>query len=188
MTSPVPTPDDAIALTRVWIERAVIGLNLCPFARAVHVRGQIRYTVSEARDTAQLLADLEEAMHALIDTDAGVIDTTLLIHPYVLTDFLDCNDFLGVAEDAVERLGLTGVLQIASFHPAYRFAGVRADDVTNNTNRSPFPTLHLLRETSMTKAVASLNDPQAIYKDNKKTMRRLGEAGWRSLGITPERS
>jgi hypothetical protein len=172
-----------IAATRAWIERAVIGLNLCPFANTVYVKGQIRYIVSETQTTAALLADLERELRALAGTDAEVVETTLLIHPRVLVDFLDYNDFLDVADAAVEQLGLDGVLQVASFHPDYQFAGTTADDVTNYTNRSPYPTLHLLREESVERAVAAFPEAAGIYEKNIETMRRLGLPGWLALGL-----
>lgn len=181
----VPTPDDAIAATRAWIERAVIGLNLCPFASTVYVKGQIRYVVSDARTTDALLADLERELRALADADPESVETTLLIHPFVLADFLDYNDFLDVADAAVEALELAGVLQVASFHPDYQFAGTTADDVTNYTNRSPYPTLHLLREASVERAVAAFPEAGEIYEKNIETMRRLGLPGWLALGLAP---
>jgi len=172
-----------VAATRTWLERAVIGLQLCPFARAVYVNEQVRYVVSDAPTTAALRAELERELHTLMQTDASVLDTTLLIHPQVLTDFLDYNDFLDVAEATVEALGLSGVVQIASFHPAYQFAGTTRNDVTNFTNRSPYPMLHLLREDSVSRAVAAFPDAPNIYQRNLETMRRLGAHGWAALGL-----
>lgn len=178
-----PDRERAIASTRAWIERAVIGLNLCPFAKAIYVNDQIRYVVSAAATPQELRADLAGELRGLVQADRRAVDTTLLIHPQVLTDFLDYNAFLEVADETVERLGLVGVVQVASFHPAYRFAGTAAHDVTNNTNRSPYPMLHLLREASMDLAVAAIGDPGKIYRQNIETMRRLGAAGWAALGL-----
>lgn len=175
-----------IAATRRWVERAVIGLNLCPFARAVVDR--IRYRVSGARDVAQLAADLRGELQLLAQADPNRIETTLLIHPYVLQDFFDFNDFLDVADAAVAELGLIGEVQIASFHPAYRFADTHPDDIENCTNRSPYPTLHLLREASVERAVAGVPDPAAIYRRNIDTMRRLGHGGWARLWAEIERA
>ena len=175
--------EEIISATRVWLEKAVIGLDLCPFARAVHVRNQIRYVVSEAETPEELLADLIAELQALAAADPEEIDTTLLIHPRVLEDFLDYNDFLGVAEATVEELGLTGVLQVASFHPRYQFAGTEPDDIENYTNRSPYPILHLLREESVERAVDSFSDTAQIYEKNIETLRRLGPEGWNRLGI-----
>jgi hypothetical protein len=179
------TDGEAVAATRAWIERAVIGLNLCPFARAVYVKGQIRYVVSDAQTPAALLNDLERELHALAQADPDAVGTTLLIHPHVLTRFADYNDFIGVAEAAVAALRLAGVLQVATFHPQYQFAGTAPDDITNYTNRSPYPTLHLLREASVDAAVAAFPEAAEIYRRNIETMRRLGRAGWLALGCTP---
>jgi uncharacterized protein len=176
-------PDDAIAATRSWIERAVIGLNLCPFAKAVYVRDQIRYAVSDARTPAALLDDLRRELSALVEAAPEAVDTTLLIHPHVLADFLDYNEFLTVADGAVRELGLSGVIQVASFHPQYRFAGTSPDDITNHTNRSPYPILHLLREASVSRAVAAFPEAGQIFEKNIDTMRRLGIAGWVALGF-----
>ncbi len=170
-----------IALTRGWLEDAVIGLNLCPFANAVHRRGQIAWRVSEARTREALLEDLGHALQALLDTPADTMDTLLLIHPWVLQDFLDFNDFLDVADALLDDSGLTGVVQIASFHPDYRFGGVDADDITNHSNRSPFPILHLLREESLDKAIAAMPDSDAIVERNLATLRALGVDGWQQL-------
>lgn len=169
--------------TRAWLARAVIGLQLCPFANAVYVREQIRITVSMATTTAALRDTLRQELNALISVDASVIDTTLLIHPRALRDFLDFNDFLAVADDIVASLGLRGVVQIASFHPAYQFAGTTVDDITNFTNRSPYPMLQLLRETSISRAIAAYPDAHNIYRRNIETMRRLGVAGWAGLQL-----
>ncbi len=173
--------DRAIVETRAWVERAVIGLNLCPFAKAPQVKGQVRYALSEARDADGLRADLIDELNLLARTPAERIETTLLVHPHVLADFADYNDFLGVAEDAVAGLGLEGVIQVASFHPRYRFADSAPDDVTNATNRSPWPTLHLLREESIERAVAAFPEAEAIFEANMATMRRLGSEGWEDL-------
>ena len=172
---------DPIADTRRWLERAVIGLNLCPFAKAVHVRNQVRFVLSHARTPDALLEDLLVELRALADTDPAVTDTTLIVHPYVLQSFEDYNDFLDVADGAIAQCGLEGVLQVASFHPDYRFAGTAADDIDNCTNRSPWPMLHLLRESSVARAVEAFPDPDAIVSRNLSTLRRLGHAGWRAL-------
>ena len=181
MSSAEPTADEAIAATRLWLEKAVIGLNLCPFAKAVHLDGRVRYSVSEARDADALVADLAREISALMAADPARVETTLLIHPYVMADFLEYNDFLDIADAAVEALGFEGELQVASFHPRYRFEGSRPDDIANYTNRSPYPTLHLLREESVERAVAAVPDTDAIYEKNIQTLERLGFAGWRAL-------
>lgn len=175
--------DAVIADMRRWLERAVIGLNLCPFAKAVHVKRQVRFVVSDARDTGALRDALERELLHLASTPAEQTDTTLLVHPYVLQDFLDYNDFLDVADASVRRLGLEGTLQVASFHPDYVFAGEAPDDPSNCTNRAPYPTLHLLREASIDRAVAAYPDPGAIVERNIATLRRLGIDGFRRLFV-----
>jgi hypothetical protein len=170
-----------LAATRRWVERAVIGLNLCPFARAPFVRGRLHFRISQARGTDDLRADLREELGALHTADPGVRETTLLIHPHVLTDFLEYNDFLYAADAELLALGLEGDLQIASFHPEYRFADTAADDVENFTNRSPYPMLHLLRESSIDIAVEAMTDTDEIYRRNIRTLRRLGADGWHAL-------
>jgi hypothetical protein len=180
-TSPTLAAPDVVAVTRAWLERAVIGLNLCPFAKAVHFKDQIRYAVSAAETPDALLADLVAELQRLADADPSDIETTLLIHPHALTDFLDYNDFLDIADAAVEELELDGVLQVASFHPGYQFAGTAPEDVENSTNRSPYPTLHLLREESVERAVAAYPDTDLIFERNVATLRALGREGWARL-------
>lgn len=167
--------------TQDWLEKAVIGLNLCPFAKAVHVKQQIRYVVSTAKTEAALLDDLLEELDFLMAADPEVVDTTLLIHPWVLTDFLDYNDFLDVADGAAAEPEFNDALQIASFHPQYQFADTDVDDIANYTNRSPYPMLHLLREDSIDRAVAAFPEADAIYEKNMQTLRELGLAGWKKL-------
>jgi hypothetical protein len=173
--------DDPVTLTRRWLERAVIGLNLCPFAKTVVAREQVRFVLSDATTPEALLAELGEELLRLRDTPAEQIDTTLLIHPQVLGDFLDYNDFLDDADALVEALALEGVLQVASFHPDYQFAGSAPDDVENFTNRAPYPILHLLREDSVARAVAAFPDPDAIVERNIETLRGIGVDGWKKL-------
>ncbi|TWG79234.1 hypothetical protein L602_000700000500 [Cupriavidus gilardii J11] len=177
-TSVFPDRDAIVAATRHWLTRAVIGLNLCPFAKSVHVKEQIRYVVSEATDTGALLAELEDELRLLADTDAARIDTTLLIVPRMLGDFDDYNDFLYFSDRLLQSLRLDGVLQIASFHPDYRFADADGDDIENYSNRSPYPILHLLREDSIARAVQAVPDAADIYERNQETLRRLGHQGW----------
>ena len=179
---------NAIAATQHWLEQAVIGLNLCPFAKAVHVKEQIRWVESPARDAQGLLDDLLRELQLLAAADPETVETTLLIHPHALNDFLDYNDFLDVADAAIDELGLTGVLQVASFHPNYQFAGTAPDDVENLSNRSPHPMLHLLREDSISRAVAAFPDAATVYERNIQTLRRLGAPGWQELMSNPEDS
>ncbi len=173
----LPT-DDPIAATRLWLERIVIGLNLCPFAKAVYVKDQVRFVLSDATTPEALVEQLAEELVLLRDTPAEQIDTTLIVHPQVLTDFLDYNDFLDNADAAIEALDLLGILQVASFHPDYQFEGVAANDASNYTNRAPFPTLHLLREDSVARAVDVYPDPDVIVERNIQTLDRIGVDGW----------
>jgi uncharacterized protein len=170
-----------IAQTRAWVERVVIGLNLCPFAKAVQARGQIRYVVCDAMDEAELLTRLGTELEHLAHSDPAVTDTTLLIHPNVLADFDAYNQFLDAADAVLVHAGFDGIFQLASFHPDYRFAGTASDDIENATNRAPYPMLHLLRETSVDRAVAAFPDAAAIYGANIRTLRALGRSRWREL-------
>jgi hypothetical protein len=180
------TDNDPIALTRHWLERVVIGLNLCPFAKAAYVKQQVRFVLSDATTPEALLEALIAELEYLRDAEPQATDTTLLIHPRVLTDFLDYNDFLDVAEAAITELDLDGEIQVASFHPDYRFADSYEDAVENCTNRSPFPMLHLLREASVERAVDAYPDADAIIDRNMTTLRQLGVDGWKQLMATPE--
>lgn len=175
--------DSIISQTQDWLTQAVIGLNLCPFAKSVHVKEQIRYVVSEAETPEALLEDLINELTILRDTDPEQLDTTLLIHPKVLGDFEEYNDFLDVVDAAVEEMELDGELQVASFHPQYQFEGTEPDDIENYTNRTPYPTLHLLRESSIERAVDSFPDAADIYETNMETLRKLGIEGWKRLWI-----
>ena len=176
-----PSAEIIIEATRNWLEKAVIGLNLCPFAKAVYGKGQIRYRVSEAITPDALMAELEQELQTLATAPPEEIDTTLLIHPQVLGDFHDFNDFLFEANDTLVALGLEGDIQIASFHPRYQFAETEADAIENYTNRSPFPILHLLREASVDRAVAAFPEAEAIYLKNIATMEALGTEGWQQI-------
>lgn len=173
---------DAIeGVARRWVEKVVIGLNLCPFAKAVHARNQVRYVVTVAVQPDDLLAELEHEIGILIDSDPLLLDTTLLIHPLAMLDFLDYHFFVGEAEAALKRLQVKGVLQIAGFHPDYCFAGNQPDDVANYSNRSPHPMLHLLRESSVDKAVAAFPDAAKIFDGNIKKLLAIGREGLRQL-------
>jgi uncharacterized protein len=175
----------ALADTRRWLERAVIGLNLCPFAKAVHVKGQVHYAASRSDDAQGVLEDFARELEALLALPARERDTTLLVIPRGMEDFLVFNDVVARAERIVRKRRLEGVIQVASFHPQFVFAGTGEDDVTNFTNRAPWPTLHLLREESMDRAVAAFPDAAAIYETNMETLRRLGLAGWAALDVGP---
>lgn len=177
------TDDLILQQTRHWLEKAVIGLNLCPFAKAVYVKNQIRLVVSKARHADDLLEELDRELDLLVATPASEIDTTLLITPTLFDDFLDFNDFLEIAEDVVDEHELEGVVQLASFHPKFQFDGTEPDDISNYTNRAPFAILHLLREESVDRAVEAFPQADAIFETNIATLEKLGFAGWKSLGL-----
>ena len=174
-----------LADTRRWLERAVIGLNLCPFAKAVHVKQQIHYAVYHQADEAGLLDALMFEATQLLAHEPAVRDTALLIAPQALADFMDFNDFTGRAERRLARAGYDGVLQLASFHPRFQFAGSEEGDIANATNRSPYPTLHLLREDSVSQAVDAFPDAADIFERNIETLERLGPDGWAALDVGP---
>ena len=178
------TPQDiAIADTVRWLERAVIGLNLCPFAKAPHVKGQIHYAVSEAKGLEGLRDELIAELQALASASPDERETVLLIVPHLLRDFLDFNDFLDEADGVLQELDLEGEFQVASFHPDFQFAGTEPDDITNFTNRSPYPTLHLIREASIDRAVEAFPEAEMIYEANMATMEKLGHQGWKQLDV-----
>ncbi len=171
--------------TRTWLERAVIGLNLCPFAKGVHVKGQIHYAVSAATSPQDLLDDLKKELNDLVALDSYVRDTTLLIAPDFKGDFLDFNDFLPKVDKVLRGSKLDGIIQIASFHPQFQFTGTEVDDITNYTNRAPYPTLHLIREASIDRAVAAFPQAETIFEANMQTLKELGHAGWEALAVGP---
>ncbi|MEO7056210.1 MAG: DUF1415 domain-containing protein [Caldimonas sp.] len=175
------TGRSAVAATVSWLEQAVIGLDLCPFAKAVRAKDQVRFVISDARGWAALRSDLADELADLAAADPAIAETSLLVCPNVPADFEAFNQFLDEADDAVRGLDLEGVIQVASFHPHYRFEGTDEGDVTNATNRSPYPTLHLLRESSVERAVAVLSDPDSIYEANLRTLAALGAEGWARL-------
>jgi len=177
--------DIAIADTVRWLERAVIGLNLCPFAKGPHTKGQIHYAVSEAKGLEGLRDELIEQLQALQALSAEERETTLLIVPHMLRDFLDFNDFLDEADGVLQELDLEGEFQVASFHPDFQFADTDPDDITNHTNRSPYPTLHLIREASIDRAVEAFPQAEMIYEANMATMEKLGREGWKKLDVGP---
>lgn len=172
---------EVTAATRRWLERAVIGLNLCPFAKSVHVKKQVRYAITGAETADELLAELAHEFELLTNTDPKQLDTTLLVHPKAMVDFLDYHFFVQEAEALLRNEGYEGTYQIASLHPQYEFAGSEPDDIENYTNRSPYPTLHLLRSTSIDRAVAAFPNAEDIYERNMETMRRIGYDGWHKL-------
>lgn len=177
--------ETVVADTRRWVERAVIGLNLCPFAKAPHVKGQIHYAVFPGQDRRALLLFLRNELLALAEADAQQRETSLLVIPDDFADFLDFNDFLDPAEALLDQLGLEGVLQIAPFHPRFQFDGAEPDDITNATNRAPYPTLHLIREESIDRAVEAFPEAEAIFEVNMDSLQGLGHEGWKALGVGP---
>lgn len=184
-TTELAFPEDiVIADTVRWLEKAVIGLNLCPFAKSVHVKGQIHYVVSQATDAEGVAIDLHRELEALAESSPEKRDTTLLILPQAFAEFLDFNDFTELADDLVEELDLGGILQVASFHPLFQFEGTDVDDVTNCTNRAPYPILHLLREDSLDKAVEAFPEAEMIYERNMQVLGEMGIEGWLDLDLT----
>ncbi len=173
----------AIEDTQKWLLQAVVGLNLCPFAKTVVVKDMVRYRVCASADPDDVLAMLREELQHLAEADPDKLDTTLLIAPNALPDFLDFNDFLADCDDVLMDLELDGVLQVADFHPHYQFAGTDEDDFENFTNRTPYPTLHLLREASIDKAVEAYPDASLIFERNIEVLNKLGHEGWQALGI-----
>lgn len=184
MSTPLDPADTGVVEdTRRWLRRAVIGLNLCPFAKSVDVKDLVHYAVSRNVGFKDLLADLKHELNALASLESAERDTTLFIVPDGLADFLEFNDFLAQANRLLGKLGFDGVFQIASLHPHYQFADAPPDAITNCTNRSPYPTLHLLREDSIDRAVKAFPHAEAIFEANMRTMERLGPDGWTALDV-----
>lgn len=179
------TPDSATVTdhTRQWLEKAVIGLNLCPFAKAPHVKNPVRISVSQARHLDGFLEDLDRELQLLGDTPADELETTLLVHPTLFPDFDTFNQMLDIADAAVVDNGLEGIVQIAPFHPDFQFEGTDSDDIGNYTNRSPYPTLHLIREDSIAKAAQAFPDASAIFERNIALLEKMGHEGWDKLDI-----
>jgi hypothetical protein len=179
--------DTAVRDTRHWLERAVVGLNLCPFAKAVHAQGLVHFAVSRASEPREVLQDLSAELDALVALEPAVRETTLLLVPGCLHEFLEFNDLLRQADRLLRKRGLRGVIQLASFHPAYQFADSEPGDLANFSNRSPHPTIHLLREASIERALACVARPEAIYEANRRTLQRLGAQGWAELAVGPSK-
>jgi uncharacterized protein len=176
-----------VAAMTSWLERAVIGLNLCPFAKAVHVKRQVHFAVSAATAPDGVLQDLARELDALCEHAPVDRETTLLVVPDGLGEFLEFNEVVARGNRLVRKRGLEGVIQLASFHPAYCFADLQPDDMANFSNRSPFPTLHLLREDAIKRAVEAIADPREIYAANIRRLREIGPAGWAALEREPGR-
>ena len=188
MTQTSAPPEAVIAATQRWVERAVIGLNLCPFAKGVQTKGQVHYVVSHADDAPSLLIDLKQQLQDLHNSDPAQRDTTLLIAPLAFPDFLDFNDFLDRADRLLRKMRLDSDYQIASFHPQFQFADAEVDDISHYTNRAPYPILHLLREQSIDRAVEAFPDAALIFEKNMETLRALGTAGWQALDVGPAKA
>jgi len=171
--------DKFIGPVRHWVETVVVGLNLCPFAKRELVNDRVRFSVSEAETEEQLLVDLQAELELLNNEET--VETTLLIHPRVLQDFFDYNQFLNYVDRLLTQMELEGVYQVASFHPDYQFSGTRPVDVENYTNRSPYPMLHLIREDSLERAIASYPDPDRIPERNIELLERLGRDKMQAL-------
>lgn len=180
---PIPNEEEILTKTKEWILKSVIGLNLCPFAKPTFQSNTIRYVVSSSKTQKELLKHLESELTILKEADPVITETTLLIHPYVLDDFLDQNDFLDDADLLLSQLDLEGFIQIANFHPYFQFAETTKDDITNFVGRAPFPTLHLLREDSISKVVDSHPNIDSIFENNRKTLKKLGHEGWKKLWL-----
>jgi uncharacterized protein len=181
MNSEQSSPAAIESLTRNWLEKAVIGLNLCPFAKAPYAKNLVRFVVSNAQTENALMSSLACELALLKTSSRSTVETTIIIHPLVLSDFYDYHFFVSEAERFLAREDYEGIFQIASFHPQYQFAGVSPDDPTNNTNRSPYPMLHILREDSVSEAHDSKQDAQRITERNCATMTSLGNAGYTDL-------
>lgn len=182
--SPMPEAERiAIEDTQRWLMQAVVGLNLCPFAKAVVTKNLVRYRVCLSTEPADVLKLLSEELRHLSSTDESLLDTTLLIAPHLLPDFYEFNAFLSDCEDVLLDMNLEGVLQIADFHPQYTFAGEDPQGMSHFTNRTPYPTLHLLRESSIDKAVAAYPDAALIYERNMALLEKMGPEGWAALAL-----
>lgn len=179
-----PSDEIIIKHTQTWLEKAVIGLNLCPFAKAPYVKGQVRIAVSHAKHLDGFLEDLDRELQRLLNTPPSELETTLLIHPHLFTDFLDFNDILDLAEQAIIDNNTQAIIQIAPFHPQFQFEHTQQNDISNYTNRSPYPTLHLIREDSIAKAAEAFPDAAVIFERNIQLLEQMGHEGWAQLGVS----
>lgn len=174
-------PAIEMELVRKWVEQAVLGLGLCPFAGEHWDAGRVRLAVTAATSERQLLDDLGAEIAALGEADPQQVETTLLIVTHLLQDFVDYNQFLDRTDELIRDHGWGGQFQIASFHPDYRFAGITADDPGNLTNRSPYPLLHILRESTVSQALAEHPNPDQIPATNIATLRALSDERRREI-------
>ncbi len=178
----VMTEQDFVMPVKNWLEQLVIGLNLCPFAKQEFINGRVRFYPSTATTIEMLLLDLQQELERL-NSDSSV-ETTLLIHPHILTDFYDYNDFLDIADGLLIDMELDGIYQIASFHPNYQFSDTEPNDAENYTNRSPYPLLHIIREQSLENAVANYPEPESIPVRNIQLMKEMGHAKLQALFLS----
>jgi len=179
------TPDSATVTdhTRQWLRKVAISLNPHSIAKAPHVKNLVRISVSQARHLDGFLEDLDRELQLLGDTPADELETTLLVHPTLFPNFDTFNQMLDIADAAVVDNGLEGIVQIAPFHPDFQFEGTNSDDIGNYTNRSPYPTLHLIREDSIAKAAQAFPDASAIFERNIALLEKMGHEGWDKLDI-----
>lgn len=175
--TPAYTPENAVILTRQWVEAIVVGLNLCPFAAPVVKNATIHYALCEGRNAETVIQAFLAELDRIQSSPEDELATTLLITPYALEEFEQYLDTLDILQSLLERSGLSGVLQLASFHPHYQFAGVPEQDITNWTNRSPFPCFHLIREGMMSRVLMNYGSPDQIPERNMALMRELGRDG-----------
>ena len=165
---------DVVKNTRLWLERMVVGLNLCPFSSSVITQDQVYYSICDATTDAQLKQFYVNELQRLLEASENEVATSLLMFTQGLEDFGDYLALLDWFQQLLEKAELTEHVQLASFHPQYQFEGVAADDLSHFTNRSPYPTIHLLRQDQMTKVLAHVLDPEKIYIDNIKKLNKLG--------------
>ena len=173
----MPTEKEIIQTVKNWIANFIIQYNLCPFAKKPFVQNKISYIVYEGEDLEELATILQQTFTDLQTISRSSLETTIIILPNLLQNFNDYLAFLEVANRLIFALRLEGIIQIASFHPNYQFAGTNKEDVTNYTNRSPFPLIHLLREDSVTEAVTHYEDIEEIPERNMELMRQLRKDG-----------
>jgi hypothetical protein len=171
------TCEEIVALSRQWVETIVVGLNLCPFAAPVVRNDTLRYAVTDAESMEALASNFLQELNLIQEKDEKEIATTLVIMPRAVADFYDYLDLLAYFEDLLAKSGLAGVFQLASFHPAYLFAGVEPDDLSHWTNRSPFPMIHIIREGQMSRVLRHYDNPEEIPERNIKLLRELGREG-----------
>lgn len=178
---PVLSKEGVVEITQQWVERVVVGLNLCPFARPVVQEQSIRYAVCDASDWNTMRQFVLEEMLLIWEAEPSDITTSLLMFSQGLQDFLEYLEFLELADSLIEDAGLSGIFQVASFHPEYQFDGTSSEDRSNYTNRAPFPTLHLLREDDISRAVESSVDTTAIPERNIQRLLSMSEEEWNNF-------